>query len=415
MSRKALMVAFHFPPVVGSSGLQRTLKFATYLRDYEWHPTVLTLTPFAYRQVRDDQLGEIPRDVSVVRALAFDASRHFSIAGKHPAFLAVPDAWASWYWSAVPLGLAHILARRIDLIWSTYPFPSAHRIAASLARLSGRPWVADMRDMMVEDEYPEDLRLRERYRMIETRAVQAASRVVVTSPGTLASYRSRYPQQPDEKWSLIRNGYDERNFAGAEAHSIRRDDGELLLLHSGILYPSERDPEPFFQAIARLRDDGEIQAGSLRVRLRATGHDAHHRALLDRYELESIVELAPGVAYSEALAEMMVADGLLLFQASNCNHQTPAKAYEYLRTGRPVLTLTDPEGDTAALIRESGVGWVAPLDDTDAIRDTLRRFLSGLNDGTLRGAPLDVAKRYSRREQTGELARLFDAVLHEAG
>ena len=43
--------------------------------------------------------------------------------------------------------------------------------------------------------------------------------------------------------------------------------------------------------------------------------------------------------------------GLLLLQASNCNDQVPAKAYEYLRCHRPVLALTDPAGDTAELLR----------------------------------------------------------------
>ena len=37
------------------------------------------------------------------------------------------------------------------------------------------------------------------------------------------------------------------------------------------------------------------------------------------------------------------ADALLVLQASNCNEQIPAKLYEYLRTGRPILC-TDRSG-----------------------------------------------------------------------
>ena len=39
---QVLMVAFHFPPLAGSSGIQRTLRFATHLPSFGWQPTVLT-------------------------------------------------------------------------------------------------------------------------------------------------------------------------------------------------------------------------------------------------------------------------------------------------------------------------------------------------------------------------------------
>ena len=38
-------------------------------------------------------------------------------------------------------------------------------------------------------------------------------------------------------------------------------------------------------------------------------------------------------------------DGLMLLQADNCNYQIPAKAYEYIRSGKPVLALTPQEGE----------------------------------------------------------------------
>jgi len=44
-----------------------------------------------------------------------------------------------------------------------------------------------------------------------------------------------------------------------------------------------------------------------------------------------------------ATAVRMAADALLVMQASNCNAQIPAKIYEYLRAGKPILALTDPE------------------------------------------------------------------------
>ena len=67
MTRRVLMVAYHFPPISGSSGMQRTLKFCQYLGDFGWQPTVLTIAPKAYPATSDAQLAEIPASVQVVR------------------------------------------------------------------------------------------------------------------------------------------------------------------------------------------------------------------------------------------------------------------------------------------------------------------------------------------------------------
>ena len=48
MNKSILCIAFHFPPVATSSGMQRALKFVRYLREDGWRPVVLTVHPRAY-------------------------------------------------------------------------------------------------------------------------------------------------------------------------------------------------------------------------------------------------------------------------------------------------------------------------------------------------------------------------------
>ena len=52
--RRVLMVAYHFPPLAGSSGIQRTLRFVQHLPAFGWEPIVLTAHPRAYEAVSDD-------------------------------------------------------------------------------------------------------------------------------------------------------------------------------------------------------------------------------------------------------------------------------------------------------------------------------------------------------------------------
>jgi hypothetical protein len=78
MVKRVLMIAFHFPPLRGSSGIQRTLKFAQYLPALGWQPLVLSAHPRAYANRGDDQMQEIAPDAVVHRAFALDTARHLA-------------------------------------------------------------------------------------------------------------------------------------------------------------------------------------------------------------------------------------------------------------------------------------------------------------------------------------------------
>ena len=182
----------------------------------------------------------------------------------------------------------------------------------------------------------------------------------------------------------------------------------LVLLHSGIVYPSERDPTRLFTALSQLKAQDADTFGRLRVRFRAAVHDEMLRTMAREAGVESAIEICPAVGYREALAEMMAADGLLILQAANCNAQIPAKLYEYLRAGRPILALTDPAGDTAATCRSAGLDAIAALDDATAIAAQLKRFVHTPNDGTLPSAA--AVEDASRRGRARMLATLLDDV-----
>jgi hypothetical protein len=105
---------------------------------------------------------------------------------------------------------------------------------------------------------------------------------------------------------------------------------------------------------------------------------------------------------------MMRADGLLVLQAANCNDQIPVKVYEYLRCRRPIISLTDPAGDTASLLRRAGVRSIARLDSAEEIALELHRFLG---QARRRETPLPdktIVSQSSRVYRTRELANLLD-------
>jgi hypothetical protein len=413
MTRKLLMIAYHYPPVKGSSGIQRTLKFSGYLRDHGWEPMILTVHPRAYAQTSDDQMAEIPAGMVVERAFALDTSRHLAVGGRYLRPLAQPDRWVSWALGGVWSGLRMIRQHRPAAILSTYPIATAHLIGLSLRRLSGLPWLADCRDSITEPGYPDDPLTWKTNRWLEQATVRHCTRAIFTTRGTLEMYAERYPEIPRSRWAVIENGYDEENFRNAEESSgtsAAPGKAKLTLIHSGILYSTQRDPRPFFAALARMRDAGEVQDSSIKIILRASGNETEYGEALERFGLTGMVELAPAVGYKLALQEMLSADGLLVFQGDRCNHQIPAKLYEYYRAGRPIFALTDPVGNTAESLRAVGVDDIAKIADADDIATRLGVFLQKVRAGKAIGVERSIAEANSRRARTRELAAVLDDI-----
>lgn len=411
--KRVLMVTFQFPPMAGTSGVQRALRFAQQLPDEGWSPSVLTAHPRVHAQIGADLLAEVPAGLPVRRAFALDAARHLSIAGRYPGWLARPDRWRSWLLGAIPAGLKLIRETRPDAIWSTYPIPTAHLVGDALARLSGLPWVADFRDPMAHDGYPAEPALWRQFAAIERRVFARASRFTFTTPGAARLYAQRFPAAAD-RIRVIENGYSDEAFRQAEAlaaaapAAASRGDGPRVLLHSGIVYPDWRSPVRLFEALRAAKACGRVDAARLRLVFRASGHDDFVRSLGAAHDVSDLIELRPPLPYVDALAEMLRADGLLLLQSNDCNDQIPAKAYEYLRAARPILALADPVGDTAQLMRRAGLPHQAALEDGPGVAAALDRFLADLRDDRIALPSAATIAAASRRARTGELAHVLD-------
>ena len=411
MNKRALLIAFHFPPQAGSSGIQRTLSFSKHLGRFGWEPLVVSAHPRAYTVQNPSQLASVPAQLVVERAFALDAKQHLGIKGRYPEAVALPDRWVSWWMGAVPSGLGLIRKFKPQVIWSTFPIATAHLIGLTLHRLSGLPWVVDFRDPMLQLAYPSSKLQRKIYGWIERQAITRCRTAVFTTHSAMEWYRARYPQLPAEKFVVIENGYDEDGFdaAPAPAPSVPKPGARITLVHSGVLYKTGRDPSGLFSALAALRETGHISAGTLRVILRAPGDVAETTALATRFGVGDIVEVAPPVPYRVALQEMLAADGLLVFQGTPFNNQIPAKIYEYFRAHKPVFGLIDPIGETARVLRTAGFESMAGIDDKDAIRPALAQFIEGIRQGTAYCASEELIAASSRVSRAKQLAEVFDA------
>lgn len=413
--KKILMIAYHFPPLAGSSGIQRTLRFVQHLPALGWQAVVLTACVSAYERTSDDLMDDLPEGTVLRRAFALDAARHLQLWGRHFAWMARPDRWISWKYFAVREGLKLIKQFKPALIWSTYPIATAHVIASALHRKTGIPWIADFRDPMAHEGFPADPLTWRRFAEIESDAMRSARFCVFTTQGAARMYQQRYPDASD-KIVVLENGYDEASFSALQevpgvngaimgGSSARKP---LVLLHSGVVYASERDPTQLFVALGRLLKAGVLGPDELRIRFRAAVNEKLIQDLAEAHGAQDFIELCPPLPYGEALAEMMAVDALLVLQASNCNAQIPAKIYEYLRAGRPILALTDPAGDTAELFRRAGLKDLARLDSAEEIAAILPIFLHECRHGNACLPHPQAVQKASRQARSKEFATLLN-------
>jgi hypothetical protein len=411
MKKRALLIAFHFPPQAGSSGIQRTLSFSKHLSRHGWEPMVLSAHPRAYDIQNPSQLASIPPDLIVKRAFVLDVKRHIGIKDRYPGLLALPDRWSSWLFGAVPTGLSLIRKYRPQVIWTTFPIASANLIGLVLHRLTGLPWIADLRDPMLQSTYPTAKLQRKAFGWIEAKTLKHCTLAVCTTHSAMQAYRTRFPELAS-KFRVIENGYDEDGLSmhGAEPAPAPAADRRITLLHSGMLYETGRNPSAFLCAIAALKREGKVSAAALHILLRAPGDVAPIEKIVREQDLGDIVEIAPAIPYREALREMLAADGLMIFQGKHYNAQIPAKIYEYFWARRPVLGLVDAAGETAHVLRSAGFDSLVAMDQPDAIAAALEQFMEQIRQGTAYVATSEVVAQSSRVNRARQLADVFEEV-----
>ena len=126
--------------------------------------------------------------------------------------------------------------------------------------------------------------------------------------------------------------------------------------------------------------------------------------------------------HAEAVEWMRSADALLLLltDGPGADRVAPAKLFEYLAVGKPILSVL-PEGETASLVSEFWPeGWFVPS-RVDAIADWLARAVDARTvgretPGSGMLAPLGPvervgAERFSRRGLAGQLGTLLDELV----
>ena len=394
--KRVLIVAYYWPPA-GGPGVQRWLKFAKYLPEHGWAPTLVVPEGAAYPVLDPSLEQEVDPDLEVVHVPIFEpydaalslfrrkgAERLGS--GNQKSGLVdtvvrwvrgnvlLPDPRVLWRRPAVRaasqvLDQARREGRPFSAMVTTGPPHSVHLIGRDLKRRHGLTWVADFRDPWREMDYLADFlpsaRTKRTHLRLEGAVVRECDSVLMTSKGIETSLAVH---QAADKLHLIPNGWDEADLPQGEAPA-KADDGRWHLGHFGSVFPIRNAPG-LWQAVARWNRECERPIhldffGVVNPEVAA----ALDAALPNQWTDHGYV------SHREAVAAMQSMDALLMLQnrSESGRRAIPGKAFEYLALGKPLAVVTPSPSDLTDLIGEWGFPTIG-YDDAEAAFDLLQQL-----------------------------------------
>jgi glycosyltransferase involved in cell wall biosynthesis len=415
-----LFVAYRFPPQTGV-GVLRPLKFAKYLSRLGVRVTVLSTEPPAGKKLDESLLEELPSDVKVIRVYEKRAIPPLTRTGLRKRFQVayrwalsqrvVPDAQAGFIRPALSAA-SNITCARFDVVLATAPPWSAFVVAEKLSTQFRLPLVLDYRDPWTRGfpELPRKMGLLGRIYnpRLERRIVSRASAVISaheTIPGIIETELGLTGLASRSHW--IPNGFDPEDFEGISPTRSSK----FVVTYAGSIHGT-RTLRPVVAALEELVTSGRVHRDDVLFRILGPSK-VRLQPELTGSQIHDLVE-APGlVPHREALAALMgsTLNLSLDISYSGPKDHTPAKLYEYLSAGRPILAISR-EGLGPALIREAQGGWTVSPEDRHGLANVLEKAYRDWRHGRALPSPHpDVVARFNRAAQAARLAEILHACI----
>lgn len=439
---KVLVITYEFPPS-GGGGVQRWAKMCRYLPEAGWIPVVLAATPVGRRSQDESLLADVAgvevhriphRHVASAVASALEplkrarraiarrggaaaarssttaaaASVRSPLSNRLARLIAVPDDAA--YWRGPAARAAERIARqeRVDAIVATGPPFSALVAGARVAERTGLPLVLDMRDGWDTNPVVRmPTALHQKLSNALERAALPVARLVTCTAPAIAEEAARFGAR---RTLVIPNGFDP---ADLPRHAPDPD-GPLTLVFMGKVYAGHSDPAPLLKALARATERG---VGDIRFEIIGSWPEGLE-ARTEQMGLADVVRFIPYLPHRQALERTARADigVLLIADRPGAEGSCPAKLYEYLGMGMPVLIVGPSSGMPAMVLNETRGGVVVHPDATDELVAVLLRYARAKASGEPLGRPDPGAvARYDRRRQAAMMAEVLSEVAGRGG
>jgi len=250
-------------------------------------------------------------------------------------------------------------ASSIDCIFCTVP-PSFSLVPASLlAWLTRTPLIVDFRDLWTLHEYHGSFENKKRslWRrkfddFLERRVLAHCSYVIYNTPTAKAIMDAKHPFCTGKSFAIT-NGITAQ--CGGKP-CREQNNGRFHISHIGSLY-ADRNPADFFDGLRRWIDEkGEDFRTKVVVNFIGRGTDQIDRTA-SQYGLGGIVRTSEQKSKKELREIMAEADLFLLCLGYRdaSKYVVPAKMYDYIGAGKPVIAFAPADGEVFKLMKKLGL------------------------------------------------------------
>ena len=444
---KALMIAYFYPPLAGS-GVYRSIKFSKYLSLYNWTATVISTDkpPVGWDFSDQSLVNEIPSDIDVVRipdktsqggevqissklytnvlcflqdVLCKDnktsalVDRVKKSNNGIQSLLTFPDNTLLWSYEVTQYIESNLNITDYDVIYTTAGPYSAHIIGAYMKNKYGIPWIADYRDQWSANPLVAD-RENVTYKLLlqlEKNLLGIADHNITVSPSARIDYIRRL-HVPEDKISVITNGYDEADFKDISYPSTRNE--KFTLTYSGILYMQARTLKPVIIALNQLCEDNLIARDKIYIQVIGTINQMNDD-LIKSYKFDKNFVFRGYLSHHETLRYNVNSDILLLLVGDTAVHKSSitGKIFDYLRSCRPILALVPEDSDAGNIIQKTGHGQAFLFNEISEIKsfilDEYKRWEANVISVD---CDTDSIKEYDRKVLTQKLTDIFNQNIH---
>ena len=439
--KRVLIITYYWPPS-GGSGVQRWLKMSKYLPENGWQPVIYTAEDAEY-PVEDQSLEkDVAPEAEVIRRPIVEPYTFYkkflgikkgekvkagfinegakktgwkeSLSVWLRGNLFIPDARCWWIKPSVRFLKKYLKEHPVYAIISTGPPHSMHLIAKALHKKLNIPWVADFRDPWTDIDFYKDLKLTRcadrRHHRLENQVLTEATRVVTVGWDCAKGLENHGAKNV----AVITNGYDlGTNCVKTDENSSpsNKKTSTFTMSHIGII-GANRNPETFWSAISEIVETHH--GTSLPIRIRLIGQvDNCVVESIKRHKIERFVEIIPYIPHNQVITEQQKSDILLLFvnNTPNAKGILTGKLFEYMASGRPILSIGPEDGDSARILNETQTGVTVDFNDKEKMKSVILDLMIKYQDNQLVTDGGEAIGKYSRKNLANEFVKILNEII----
>lgn len=408
---------------MGMGGVQRTLKFAKYLKEYGWDPVVLTDSPRKYYAVDESMLNEaIECGIKIERTgeEILDVSKIIiktpneklrKLRSRTGQFLLIPDNKKFWLKPAL---------KKVDEIWKKYngfnvifataPPYTDFLVGQDVKKKYKVPLVIDYRDAWVDSPvlnfYPTPFHKMSNMRL-EKSVLKDANKIITTNRRVKELIISRYGNIDYNDVKIIPHGFDEEDFEKAKTMELPLTN-KMRITYSGSFYT--RNPKFYLEAIHKFfvkypELKKEVEFCFIGI------ISKDNLALIKSYGIEESLNILGYINHIECIKYLLASDILffMISRGDNDDAAMPGKVGEYIGSRKNIIACI-PEGVTKKILEKyNAIKFVD--EDPEELRNAFHDYYLMFKNKTLPAANNDVVVQFDRKALTYELAKEFNLLV----